>query len=40
MTAMSVKGRKIWTTTAQEADRILLLARTARKEDGKRPTDG
>ena len=35
-----VRGRKIWTTTAQEADRILLLARTARKEDGKRPTDG
>jgi acyl-CoA dehydrogenase len=35
-----VKGRKIWTTTAQEADKILLLARTARKEDGKRPTDG
>jgi acyl-CoA dehydrogenase len=35
-----VRGRKIWTTTAQEADRILLLARTAKKEDGKRPTDG
>ena len=35
-----VRGRKIWTTTAQEADRILLLARTARKEDGRKPTDG
>jgi acyl-CoA dehydrogenase len=35
-----VKGRKIWTTTAQEADKILLLTRTAKKEDGKRPTDG
>jgi acyl-CoA dehydrogenase len=35
-----VRGRKIWTTTAQEADRILLLTRTAKKEDGKRPTDG
>lgn len=35
-----VRGRKIWTTTAQEADRILLLARTAKKEDGKKPTDG
>jgi acyl-CoA dehydrogenase len=35
-----VRGRKVWTTTAQEADRILLLARTARKEDGKKPTDG
>jgi acyl-CoA dehydrogenase len=35
-----VHGRKIWTTTAQEADKILLLTRTAKKEDGKRPTDG
>jgi acyl-CoA dehydrogenase len=35
-----VKGRKIWTTTAQEADRILLLARTTPKADGKKPTDG
>ena len=35
-----VRGRKIWTTTAQEADRILLLARTAKKEDGRKPTDG
>ncbi len=34
-----VKGRKIWTTTAQEADKILLLTRTAKKEDGKKPTD-
>jgi acyl-CoA dehydrogenase len=35
-----VRGRKIWTTTAQEADRILLLTRTAKKEDGRKPTDG
>src|ERR1700742_1094734 len=35
-----VRGRKIWTTTAQEADKILLLTRTAKKEDGKKPTDG
>jgi len=35
-----VRGRKIWTTTAQEADKILLLTRTARKEDGRKPTDG
>ena len=35
-----MKGRKIWTTTAQEADKILLLTRTAKKEDGKKPTDG
>ncbi len=35
-----VRGRKIWTTTAQEADRILLLTRTAKKADGRKPTDG
>jgi acyl-CoA dehydrogenase len=35
-----MKGRKIWTTTAQEADKILILARTAKKEDGRKPTDG
>jgi len=35
-----IRGRKIWTTTAQEADRILLLTRTAKKEDGRKPTDG
>ncbi len=35
-----VRGRKIWTTTAQEADKILLLTRTAKKEDGRKPTDG
>ncbi len=35
-----VKGRKIWTTTAQEADKILILARTMPKSECKRPTDG
>ncbi|HEY0105227.1 MAG TPA: acyl-CoA dehydrogenase family protein [Rhizomicrobium sp.] len=35
-----LKGRKIWTTTAQEADKMLILARTAKKEDGAKPTDG
>ena len=35
-----VKGRKMWTTTAQEADRILLLTRTTPKADCKKPTDG
>src|ERR1700749_1010726 len=35
-----VRGRKIWTTTAQEADKILLLTRTAKKENGRKPTDG
>jgi len=35
-----VNGRKMWTSTGQEADRILLLTRTTPKEDCKRPTDG
>ncbi|MBX3595044.1 acyl-CoA dehydrogenase family protein [Sphingomonas sp.] len=35
-----VSGRKMWTSTGQEADKIVLLARTTRKEDAKRPTDG
>lgn len=33
-----VSGRKIWTSTAQTATHMLLLARTAPK--GKKPTDG
>jgi acyl-CoA dehydrogenase len=35
-----VHGRKIWTTTAQTANRILLLARTSPIDQGARPTDG
>lgn len=35
-----ITGRKMWTSTAQIADKILILARTKLKEDGKRPTDG
>lgn len=35
-----VTGRKIWTSTAQVAHKILILARTTPKEDCKRPTDG
>ncbi len=35
-----VNGRKIWNTTAQEADRIMLLARTTKREDVKKRTDG
>ncbi len=35
-----VNGRKVWTSKALEADRILLLTRTARREDCVRPTDG
>jgi acyl-CoA dehydrogenase len=33
-------GRKIWTSTAQTANKILLLARTAPAEQCKRPIDG
>ena len=35
-----VNGRKIWTSSAQIADKVLLIARTTPKEDCKRPTDG
>jgi acyl-CoA dehydrogenase len=35
-----VSGRKIWTSTAQVANRILLLARTTPKSDVARPTEG
>ena len=35
-----VNGRKIWTSTAQEADMLLLLARTAPLEAVARPIDG
>ena len=36
----SVTGRKIWISTAQVADRMLLLARTTPLESVKKPTDG
>ena len=35
-----VNGRKIWTTTAQEADKIMLLARTTSIEKRSKRTDG
>ncbi len=35
-----VSGRKMWTSTGQVANKILLLTRTAAKADGARPTDG
>lgn len=35
-----VHGRKMWTSTAQEASKIMLLARTTPIEDCKKPTDG
>ncbi|OUR78845.1 acyl-CoA dehydrogenase [Alphaproteobacteria bacterium 46_93_T64] len=33
-------GQKMWTTTAQQADKIMLLARTTPIEECKKPTDG
>ena len=35
-----VKGQKIWTSTAQQADKAVLLARTTPIEHCARPTDG
>ena len=35
-----VHGQKIWTSTAMEADKIMLLTRTTPKDEGKRSTDG
>jgi acyl-CoA dehydrogenase len=35
-----VRGQKVWTSTAQVANKIMLLTRTTRLEDSKRPTDG
>ena len=35
-----VNGRKIWTSTAQVANKIMLLARTTKKSDAAKPTDG
>jgi acyl-CoA dehydrogenase len=35
-----VRGQKVWTSTAQVANKIMLLTRTTRLEDCRRPTDG
>ncbi|MBB5696237.1 acyl-CoA dehydrogenase family protein [Muricoccus pecuniae] len=35
-----ISGRKMWTTTAQVANKILLLTRTTPKAECARPTDG
>jgi len=35
-----INGQKIWTSTAQQADKVVLLARTTPLEECKKPTDG
>jgi len=35
-----VDGKKVWISTAQEADKIMLLTRTTAKEDCQHPTEG
>lgn len=35
-----VNGQKVWTSTAQVAGKIMLLTRTTKYEDCRRPTDG
>lgn len=35
-----VQGQKVWTSTAQVANKIMLLTRTTKFEDCARPTDG
>lgn len=35
-----ITGRKIWTSSGQVANKIVILARTTAKEDCKKPTDG
>ncbi|MBY0563830.1 MAG: acyl-CoA/acyl-ACP dehydrogenase [Hyphomonadaceae bacterium] len=35
-----IRGRKIWTTNAQRANKILIIARTTPKDQVRRPTDG
>jgi acyl-CoA dehydrogenase len=35
-----VRGQKVWTSTAQVANKLMLLTRTKKLEDCSRPTDG
>jgi acyl-CoA dehydrogenase len=35
-----VNGRKVWISKAQQAEKILLLTRTTKREDVDKPTDG
>src|SRR5690606_2977858 len=39
-TGYRIRGRKIWTTNAQRANKIMLIARTTPKDQVKRPTEG
>ena len=35
-----IRGRKMWTTNAQRANKVLIIARTTPKEEVRRPTEG
>lgn len=35
-----VGGRKIWTSTAQVANKVMLLTRTTKRDEARRPADG
>jgi len=35
-----INGRKIWTTSAQRANKVLIIARTTPKHEAKKPTEG
>jgi len=35
-----INGQKIWTTTAQQADKIMMLARTTPRDECEKPHDG
>ncbi len=35
-----INGRKIWTTSAQRANKILIIARTTPKAEARKPTEG
>jgi len=35
-----ISGRKMWTTNAQRANKVLIIARTTPKDEVKRPTEG
>jgi acyl-CoA dehydrogenase len=39
-TGYRITGRKIWTTNAQRANKILIIARTTPKDQCRKPTDG